>query len=507
MATSRTVVRSDFSRLWLLENRAGPNVSPRYIRAGKAGTLSWNQGNSTPVFEPSDSQPGLFNQINKQPGTPDAPQLPVTVREELDGLNLLLRLLNEGNCEHDYHVAIGACKNPQDFNRGWQKKKILEAASISNYGSSGDLGALQPGDRNLTEETATLNGVALYEVVQLTFSEILGSTATRPLVDVVVADSITCGGDCGTQSSGCSRVIWISSATTGSAGAAPVVIASDDGGATGTSITINTLASNEDPNAGAWVGDNLVIVSEDSESLHYASIDDLMNNVASPFTEVTTGFETGKGPQAIFAPSPNDVFIVAEGGYVYHTNDPTQGVEVQSNGSVTVNDLTTVHGIDNEHVVAGGASNTIIVTHDGGTTWSTRTGPSAEAGVTVNVVAMVTKDIYWVGYADGTLWFTTDDGTNWEQSGFPGSGSGAVKDLVWATRSVGFLAHSTTAPHGRIFRTTNGGGSWYLLPEAAGASAIPSNDHVYALASCDPNTVFGAGLADDASDGFAVKAS
>lgn len=505
-AAAKTVVRNDFTRLWFVENRAGPNSSPRFVRAGKAGTLAWNQGNVTPIYEPSDSQPGVFNQINNQPGTPDSPQLPVTIREELEAQNLLLRLLNQGNCDHDWQVAIGACKNPQDFNRGWQKKKILEAARISNYGSSGDLGALQPGDRNLTEETATLNGASLYEVTQLTFAELLGSTVTRPMIDVVVADSVTCGGDCGVQSSGCDKVIFISSATTGSAGLPPVVIVSDDGGATGLSIAINSLGAGEDPDAGAWVGDNLVVVAADSESLHYASIDDLINNAAAPFTEVTTGFVATKGPQAIYSPGPNDVFIVGLGGYIYYTTDPTDGVTVASAGTVTTNNLTAVHGIDNNHVVAVGESNTIVVTHDG-STWATRTGPSAQAGVAARAVSMVTKDIYWVGYDNGKLYYTVDDGTNWTESGFPGSGAGGVKDIVFVTRTVGFLAHSTASPGGRIFRTTNGGGSWYLLPEATGASAIPANDHVYALAACDPNTVYGAGMADNASDGFAVKAS
>lgn len=501
MATSRVVIRSDFTRLWLIENRAGPTASPQYVRAGKAGTLAWNQGTSTPVFEPSSSQPGQFDQISKQPGTPDAPQLPVTVREEVDSLNLLLRLV-QTNCEHDYQVAIGVCKNPQDFNRSWSKKKVLEAATISNYGSTADLGALQPGDRNLTEETGTLNGTALYEVVQLTFSELLASVITRPLVDVVICDSASCGGDCGVASDGCQNVFFISSATAGSAGLLPVVVYSSDGGSTGATSSITTLAVGEDPDAAACVGDNLVVVSSDSESMHYAASADILNAVAA-WTEVTAGFVATKGPTAIFSPSPNDVFIVGLGGYIYHTADPTSGVDVLSAGSVTVQDLSAIHGLDENHIVIGGASNTVIVTHDGAT-FSAKTGPNA--GVAVNAVRMITKDIYWVGYADGTLYYTTNDGTSWHLKGFSGSGSGAVQAITFPTRTVGFMSHSTTAPRGRIFRTTDGGGTWYLLPEDTGKSAIPTNDHVYALASCNPNVVFGAGLADNASDGFAVKA-
>jgi len=61
-----------------------------------------------------------------------------------------------------------------------------------------------------------------------------------------------------------------------------------------------------------------------------------------------------------------------------------------------------------------------------------------------------------------------------------------------------------SAPAGRILRTTDGGYSWYVLPE--GSSSLAANDRVNALAACeyDANFVVGAGLADNATDGFLV---
>jgi photosystem II stability/assembly factor-like uncharacterized protein len=117
------------------------------------------------------------------------------------------------------------------------------------------------------------------------------------------------------------------------------------------------------------------------------------------------------------------------------------------------------------------------------------------------------SDIEWlVGAADGTLWYTRNSGGTWTQKGFPGSGAGQVRDIQFATGAIGYMAHSTATPAGRVLRTLDGGFSWYVLPEQAGFS-IPANDYVGALAACgeDPNLVFGAGLADNAIDGFLVK--
>jgi hypothetical protein len=83
-----------------------------------------------------------------------------------------------------------------------------------------------------------------------------------------------------------------------------------------------------------------------------------------------------------------------------------------------------------------------------------------------------------------------------------------VRHIVFSSPSVGYLAHSTTAPAGRILRTINGGFSWYVLPEASGFS-IPANDYVAKLAPCENevNLIYGGGLAGNETDGFLVKAS
>ena len=105
------------------------------------------------------------------------------------------------------------------------------------------------------------------------------------------------------------------------------------------------------------------------------------------------------------------------------------------------------------------------------------------------------------------MYRTTNEGTNWTAKGFPGSGAGVVHDIFFSSTAVGYLAHATATPAGRILRTYDGGYSWNILPEGTGT--IPANDRINAVVGCifDMNFVVGVGLADNATDGIIIKGS
>ena len=119
---------------------------------------------------------------------------------------------------------------------------------------------------------------------------------------------------------------------------------------------------------------------------------------------------------------------------------------------------------------------------------------------------MLSADIWLVGSNVGRLYYTEDGGDNWVEKGFPGSGSGVVKDIKFTSRTVGYMSHTTGAPRGRLLRTISGGNSWYVLPETIGQ--VPDNDRLNSIAVCEnPNIVFAAGLGADGVDGIVVKGS
>ena len=491
------LVSSPFSRMFLIENGAAPNHSPVYEGLWKAGALSVGQGTSTPIRIPSKDAYGKFVTVGSIQGDAPLPELPVTARYTLD-LSDLLRLANLG-CTNDVQVHMGTCQLPSNFNGGWDKILVLETAKISDYKTT-ELGALEPGDNAVVDEPVTFQGQLVFEIKKLSATEVATSNITGEVVAVSVCDQAGCGGTCGSASDGCQKVFFVQLAGGVSPGIEASVVYSDDGMSTSAKTGIATLAIGEAPTDSACVGDNLVVVSNDSDSLHYANISDILT-ASETWTEVGTGFVGAKGPNAIWSIGPSETWIVGNGGYIYFTEDPTSSVTVQDAGVATAQNLNDVHAFDSEHAVAVGASNAVVRTTDG-STWGAKTGPAI--GVALNAVWMKSADVWFVGTAGGALYYTTDGGDSWTLKGFSGSGSGSIEDIYFANNTVGYMSHTTAAGVGRLFRTVDGGNSWVVGPESG---SMPDNDKINSVKACDPNTVFAGGLGGGASDGFGVKIS
>lgn len=489
-----------YSRVWFQEGGPGPARGRDYFGHWKAGSLAWSLGDLTTIRQPDPDQYGKFIRVGRYRGEPGDPELPVMARYTLDRSRLLKAA--RGGCEHAVHVHMGRCANPQDFHRGWEKAIIIEGASINNYGTE-DLGALGPDEESAVNEEVTFVGTDLYEVTRLTFSETGGALVTREVTDVYFCDSAQCAA-CGLGSDGCQVILALEGGVTASPGQAPTVIYSRDGGATWAERTVATLASNQAGSAIFCAGSYVVVASADDNAFHYIALTDLLAGTGS-WTEVNTGFvSAAAAPLSVHALGASEIWVAGEAGTIYFSDDITVGVTVSTNGGVTVQDLNDIHAFDSLNIVAVGASNAVLRTTNGGTSWALVVGPAV--GVVLNAVWMMSALEWYVGSAAGRLYYTTDGGASWVERTFPGSGAGVIRDIKFATPSVGYLAHNTATPAGRVLRTIDGGYSWYVLPEDAGN--IPANDYVKAIAICDdPNVIVGGGLGDNAVDGFLVKAA
>lgn len=488
MPINNKFYRNDFSRVFLLANRAGPATTPEYMGLWRAGALTNNRGDVTLVRNPSASQYGAFDVVGKILGAPGNPELPIMARYTQDK-SRLLELAN-GDCDHDLQVHMGECKNPQDFNRGWTKIVVLEAGHITSY-RTGDLGALDPGERAIVNEEVPFSGETTYEIVQLALASKAGTEITQEIVAVAICDSPSCG-LCGLPSNGCQVVFAVEKSSAGSPGIYARVIWTKNGGSTWAADDITTFTVAQNPTDAKCVGTYLVVVDGAAAELHYKAVADIAAGVAGSWTEVITGFSASGLPRRIFAASPSDVWIVATGGYIYHSSDIPSGVAVQDAGVATSQQLNAVHGVDALNVVAVGNSNAVVVTENGGETWRSVTGPAV--GVNLNTVWMIDSLRWFVGTNGGKLFYTEDAGTTWVEKAFPGSGAGIVYDVAFSNRSVGYMAHATATPSGRMLRTIDGGASWYVLPEGQGN--IPTNLRINDVEPClsDVNTVYGGGL-------------
>lgn len=494
------IVKTPFTRVFTIEGRAGPANIPDYQGQVRVLSPSWGFGDRTPVREPDPSRYGAFRIIDSIKAERDLPTLPLEARYNFTR-DEFLRLARLG-CPFDVQIHMGKCQDPRDFNGGWDKILVLEGGDISNWAPS-DMGALEQGDEAVITESIDINGLDLYEILQLSLAALAGTQIVMEVVDVTICDSVQCG-ICGIPSDGCQTVFAIQVATTGSPGLPSELIASRDGGTTIIERNITSLPANRNPTALACVGTRVMVVSNDDCSIHYAVTANILASTET-WTKSVLGLTCPAGaPNDLFSLGSTFTWVVGNGGYVYFYNDITGTPVAQSSGGVTTQNLNAIHGYDELNLVAVGAANAVIYTRNGGATWVSVTGPAV--GVVLNTVWMRGKNEWFVGTAGGQLWYTRDAGVTWTQKTFSGSGAGSVTDVAFATPTVGYMAHTTATPTGRILRTLDGGQSWYVLPEGTGA--IPTNLRINALAACgeDVNIVYGGGVGTG-TDGILVKGS
>lgn len=483
-----------YSRVWFQEGGAGPSRPRTYHGNWKAGAVSWDRGDLTIIREPDPNSYNKFIRVGRYRGEPGDPELPITARYTFQRSTLLkvARL----DCEHTLQVHMGQCENPQDFPRGWQKALILEGAAINSYGTE-DLGAMGPDENAPVSEDVPFVGSDLYEVTRLTFAEQIASSVARVISDVYVCDSAQCGA-CGVATDGCQVVLALEGAIPASPGSGPKIFYTTNGGGSWASVNgPGTLVATRL----FCVGDIAIIFGEAGESMWYTDLSDLVSGLVN-WTNIATGFVATKGPLDVYSLGASENWIAGEAGYIYFSDDVTLGVSVSSAAGATVNDLNAIHASDSLNIVAVGAANTVVRTTNGGISWALVTGPAV--GIVLNTVWMSSPLEWFVGTAGGKLFYTVNGGVSWVEKGFASSGTGQVRDIKFATPSVGYMAHST-ATAGRILRTIDGGYSWYVLPEGAGS--IPNNQYIGTVAVCqDPNVVYGGGLGVG-TDGMLVKAA
>lgn len=500
MAGTFTPLQTGNSRVFLIEGGARIDHRPSYEHQLKQMETEQSFGDVENVYSPSPKTFGKFDVVGTIRGEEERPTTSLMGRYAQDLRSLLLELAKRG-CANDLQLNMGQCTDPSLFNE-FSKKLIMETVNIPTW-SSDPMGALQPDEKVMVNETAEISGVRLYEVLPIAIAERAGNVLTNEAIDAVICDAISCG-DCEELSDGCQKMFTVTLSAGGSPGTPADVVFSIDGGVTFYAHDVDSLAAGEDPSGIACVSGYVVVISQESCSHHYADKDDFDGVTDPAFTEVTTGYSASGCPNDIWSLG-NFAFIVGENGYVYSLQDPAGGVTTVDAGVATVDDLLAVHALSEEFAVAVGDNGVVIFTENG-TLWQAATTRPVGIAINLNCVWAKSETEWIVGTSNGRLYYTLNKGKTWTEKSFPGSATGVVFDITFATQSVGFMAHQTAATKGRILRTYDGGFSWIIAPEGG---TIPASDKINALAACefDPNLVLGAGLADDAADGIILVGS
>lgn len=496
MANFTPAVNS-FSRVFLIEGGARPDHAPVYESCMAVGAVSRAYGDITRIECPDPNNYGKFVEIGTIRGSTERATTTLTGRYASDLRSDMLRLAEKG-CKVDVHVHFGACKDPSNFTK-FDKAVVLADADITNL-NLGELGTLGSDAQSQVDESIDISAESIVEILPIKYASRATDVLDVEVVDMVVFDTASCG-DCEDESDGCQKIFGVTlTGGLGSPTATADCIYSIDGGTTWYANDVDSAGGSNSLDAIAGIGNYVVAIGNADGGLHYADSSDFDGSTTPDWTAVTTGIVAGGEPNDIWSVG-TQAFVVGDAGYIYKVTDPTVGFTVLDAGVATSQNLNAVHALNDEFAVAVGDSGVVVKTENG-TTWTAMT--SITATPNLNAVWIRNEREFWTGGADGKLYYTLDGGTTWTEKAFSGSGAGVIHDIAFAG-DVGFLAHATATPAGRILRSYDGGYQWVVTPESG---TLPANDRVTAIALCgDENKVFGGGLADDGSDGFVVVGS
>ena len=493
-----TPLQTGFTRAFIQKYGARADRAVAYHNCMRFGAVEESFGDITKIECPHPTIADQFIEVGRIRSAKERPTTQLIGHYPANEASVLKEIADLG-CDFDAYMLIGLCDDVSVFNNG-DKTLVFDSSALTNY-TTDELGTLASDGRAEVNETADISMKLWYEVLALTYAARAGDLVTNEVVDIVICDSPGCG-DCTEPSDGCQKIFALTLSAGGSPSTPADIVYSLDKGATWRAVDIDTLGAAENPSALACIGSHLVVVSNASNSLHYALLDDFDVTPAVTWTEVSTGFVTGAEPNDIWSVG-NTAFIAADAGYVYSCTDPTAGVTVLDAGVAVADDLLQIHATSDSFFVAVGNAGAIVKSENG-TTVAAVTPRPVGVGVNLNVIWIKENDSkqWWIGGSDGNVRYTVNNGISWTASRFSGSGSGAVRDIAFSTKSVGYLSHSSATPVGRLFKTKDGGASWVLQP----ASLVPDNDRFTAIAACayDPNFIVAGGLGANGTDGIIV---
>jgi photosystem II stability/assembly factor-like uncharacterized protein len=182
-------------------------------------------------------------------------------------------------------------------------------------------------------------------------------------------------------------------------------------------------------------------------------------------------------------------YAVGAGGTVLRSDDGGQTWVGLASG--TEADLTLLDEVDASTIVAGGSC-TVRESSDAGLSFHRLSVEPSESGCAQPVAGLsfLSATTGYVELSDGTVLFTTDGGQSVQQkTSVPLSGATA-EQIYFRSTSVGYAVVS--GPEGgRIYRTTDGAGSWTQV------GASPNKEPLYSLTFVTPTTAYavGGGLA------------
>jgi photosystem II stability/assembly factor-like uncharacterized protein len=448
------IVTLAHTRTWIQWGGARPNNPPKLSGVGAqylmiAGLSMPTRGGIDAIRVHDPKTIGRYRLIGMSESPPDFDAFTMTQRKKKGAVS---KILQRRACPINIYVHSGDCVSMGAFQSGWTNAVMVMAHALSTTNDAGDQSSFD-GTEPIEVSTDMVAIGGAYEFGSMSFAEGGATVVEYEVIDACFGTMEQCG-NCGPDNPG---TAWRYAVTTFGANPAGVVYSVNDG-QSWAALAITGIGVSEVPTAIRQVGDYLVVFSKlgggATLSGYYISPINTKTGVPSgTWTKITTGFVATFTINDVYVASPNEIFMVASGGYIYKSTDIASGVTVLNAANATVNALNRIHGSDSV-LIAVGAAGTVLKSVTQGQTWANATA-SPEAA-SLGAAFVLDNNRYWVA-SPTRLYWTLDGGETWTEQAFSGSGTGTIKDVKFATDEIGWLAH-TLSGAGRLFTAMAGAG-------------------------------------------------
>lgn len=455
----------------------GPNTQPVYLGCHQLGDIEEPQGDVELIYCPDESGPNRFKVVGSVQGAAGSVTTSITtdVTDDLDELE-------RAKCPFPIYVHM-VKSGRKDVFTNFDRTFILSNARITSKGLTA-LAARTPDDNSRSEQSYDLSGEQLMRFMVL-------DLATQTVSEVNAINDVTFCNEqaCRTDEDVAQEACEVGYAACDPAGGATANILRTTNGATWAATSADPFAADEVPIAiecfelgrdsvrvivgrGSTVaGEGPTIAYSDDGGATWTEVE---------FVDTTYDAEFITSRHALFALDRYNIWAGSDQGTLFKSTDAGLTWTVLDAGNV-MSAINSIHFVDDEVGWMVGDTNAIARSLDGGSSWSTITGPSAQAAANCNVVFALDRNRAWVGYSDGDLYYTADGGTTWSQRSFSGSGVGEVRDIKFMNEHIGYLIHNGATPANGanyVQYTIDGGYTWTQM-------TTPDNDGLNVIALCD----------------------
>jgi len=485
--------------IYIQEGGMSPSSKPGYRGEMVFGGWTEPQGDVTPIYLPSRARPSNWDIIDLTQGAIGLASSDFTVR-----VNYVLYKkwvdIKERRCPVVCYIKHDDCGRPDDP-RSWLYKKIAVPSFMTgDFGDAAD-GAFEDGDEGPVELTATETAQFLLRVFPIAFKEVADTEILAEVVDGFYSDTGSCGGRCGGQIDACNNFYALCSANSGSPGLSSQLVISTDDKETWDSLDIATLGG-VSADAMADAGSYIIVVSRNDDAHHSIRFSTADSIDPTGWTRQATGYVNNIGLYDVFALSPEEIYIAAEGGYAYRLDEPTGEPTTLTDGSIVTDDLKHVDGHSRTIVFAGDAGKVLV---------SENKGESLiERAITLKDGSVITGDVQSLGVQSDTTWFlavagalyyTEDKGLSYRQKALD-SNISVINDIRFVKPIHPVVGYLTAEKNGvgTVYRTHDAGYSWHNdKPDLDG---ILTAQRYHFAAPCGINEVAVGGRVDVGGDGI-----